>query len=92
MLRKLTRLRVSLLVAVLVVAMTTGMMACSAPPKLQEASPPPTASHPSKSPSSTQEPKPSPEPEPPLEPPTTVSGYLAVRFLDVGQGDSIFIT
>lgn len=123
MVRGMTRLKNSLLVVLLVVAMASGMFACSTPPKEQASTSPvasqtsapgqtpsqqpssstpsqpgssqpsttthgqtPSQQHPSSAPSSTPAPEPSPSES------ATITGDLVVRFLDVGQGDAIFIS
>lgn len=57
------------------------------PPATQLPPPPPPSAEVPEQPTTPTE----PEPETPSEP-TTITGNLAVHFIDVGQGDSVFIT
>jgi len=69
----------------LVVILALGLTACG--PKQQAGTPPP------QSPPTTPGPAPGPTPSTPPTPGTpTVSGKLIAHFLDVGQGDSCFIS
>ena len=68
----------SLLVLLLAVSLALGLSACT-PPKPQAVTPPPAQTQPS-----------TPSNPPQAPPPTTITGDLVVRFLDVGQDDAIF--
>jgi beta-lactamase superfamily II metal-dependent hydrolase len=81
--------------ALFVVILALGMVACRPSPKQQAAAPPAQSQPPSPAPTPPASPIPAPAPTAPPStraPASTVSGKMVVRFLDVGQGDSCFIT